>query len=204
MNDLTTIDTSTAKLPSTYAAAKRAISQCASIDECKDWSDKAAALASYAKQANDDQLENMAKRIRARATRRAGELLKQVDARGGDQSEKDGTVRFGRQDAAADAGLSDRQAKTAVRLANVPDDTFEEMVEAGATITAIAQIGTERREPDRGAAKALVAAIRLYAERISSVDLDAATASLSDVQRAEVRMLVARLDGIHDKLVTSI
>lgn len=206
MKDLTTIDTSGAKLPSTYTAAKRAISQCASIDECKDWSDKAAALASYARQAKDDQLEKMASRIRARATRRAGELLKQVGSHGGDRTQVDGTDNLTRAQAAADAGLSARQAATAQRLANVPDEDFEEMVEADATITAIAEAGTQRRETegDRNHARALVAAVKHYADRLSDVDIDAATAALTDVQKAEMRAIIARLDGIHDRVVTSI
>ena len=70
-------------LPANYERAKNALSQCVSIDECKDWSDKAAALASYAKQAKDDSLHKMALRIQGRAVRRCGELLKQVEpARG--------------------------------------------------------------------------------------------------------------------------
>lgn len=206
MTDLTTIDTSGAKLPSTYHAAKRAISQCASIDECKDWSDKAAALASYARQANDNQLEKMAKRIRARAIRRAGELLKQFDARGGDQSEKDGAVRFGRQEAAKEAGFSERQAKTAIRIFNVPEDDFEEMVEADATITEIAAAGTQKKEPapDRAAALALMRAVDAYRDAVTNIDLDAALSALDEPQRIRLRMAVGRLDSIHDKLVTSI
>lgn len=49
-----------ASLPATYEAARTALSECARIDECQGWADKAAALASYAKQADDKQLENMA------------------------------------------------------------------------------------------------------------------------------------------------
>jgi hypothetical protein len=41
--------------------------------------DKAAALASYAKQAGDDEMMKTAVRIRDRAIRRAGELLKQIE-----------------------------------------------------------------------------------------------------------------------------
>jgi hypothetical protein len=35
-----------AALPARYEAAKVAIKECAHVDECKDWADKAAALAS--------------------------------------------------------------------------------------------------------------------------------------------------------------
>ena len=69
---------SRAKLPATYAAAKEAITECARIDECKDWADKSEALASYAKQAEDDALRKMCDRIQARAIRRCGELLRAI------------------------------------------------------------------------------------------------------------------------------
>lgn len=207
MTDLTNIDTSGARLPSTYNAAKRAISQCVSIDECKEWSDKAAALASYAKQANDDQLEKMARRIRARATRRAGELLKQIEPASGARSDLGTAAAQGsRKQAAADAGMSQRQAKTAQRLANVPEDDFEGLVEGGATVTQIAEAGARKANPpkDKAAAKALVAAVHAYAEKVCAVELDAAIAGLSAVQKSQLQMLIGRLDGIHDRIATRI
>ena len=45
MNAPALIPVSTAQLPRTYEAAKRALSECSEVDECKDWADKAAALA---------------------------------------------------------------------------------------------------------------------------------------------------------------
>ena len=86
MSDLSIIhklDISSAPLPVAYENAKIAISECNNIDECKDWSDKAQALSSYARQARDEELEKMSKRIRARAMRRCGELLKMFDGRNG-------------------------------------------------------------------------------------------------------------------------
>ena len=62
---------SDAQLPQRYEAARSAIAECERIDECKDWSDKAAAMASYARQAKDDSLRVMAVRIQARAERRS-------------------------------------------------------------------------------------------------------------------------------------
>lgn len=205
--DLTTIDTAGARLPSSYHAAKKAIAQCASLDECKDWTDKAAALASYAKQANDDQLEKTAKRIRARATRRAGELLKQVDGRQGQNLPGRKEVvgdPITRMEVAAEVGMSNRQMKTATAMAQVPEDDFEEMVEADATLTAIAEAGRKPASTiNRKPAKKLVAAMRLYSERIASVDIDEAVAGLTDVQKAEVAMMLSRLDAIHDRIATT-
>jgi hypothetical protein len=69
-----------AKLPATYSAARKALSECSRIDECQQWADKAEALASYAKQSEDDSLRKLADRIQARAIRRCGELLRQIDS----------------------------------------------------------------------------------------------------------------------------
>lgn len=77
-----------AKLPAVYEQAKQALAECTRIDECKSWADKAQALASYAKQAKDDSLRKCADRIQARAIRRAGELLKQIEpSKGGRPAE---------------------------------------------------------------------------------------------------------------------
>lgn len=116
MNAITTINPANARLPQTYESAKNALTQCMALDECKDWADKAAALASYAKQANDDELMKMATRIRDRAIRRAGELLQQIDGRGGDHSKTVGDHGFAptQRQAAADAGMSEHQQLQAV------------------------------------------------------------------------------------------
>ncbi len=59
-----------ATLPAKYENAKTALAECNRIDECKDWGDKAAAMASYAKQAKDKSLVKMAMKIGGRAVRR--------------------------------------------------------------------------------------------------------------------------------------
>lgn len=69
---------SEATLPAVYSEARNALAKCARIDECKSWADRAAALASYAKQADDEQLLNNAKRIKARAIDRIGELAEEI------------------------------------------------------------------------------------------------------------------------------
>ena len=66
-----------APLPEKYQEARQALAECSEIDECKDWASKARALASYARQMDDDTLLNFAKRIQARAMRRAGKLIKE-------------------------------------------------------------------------------------------------------------------------------
>lgn len=135
-----------ARLPASYEAARQALAECERIDECQDWADKAAALASYAKQAEDRALFEYAERIRARAVRRCGELLKKTKpAKGGDRKSKGGHPPVdSRKAAARDAGLSEHQAKQAMRVASVPTEDFERQVESPhpPTVTALAVAGT--------------------------------------------------------------
>jgi hypothetical protein len=108
------------------------------------------------------------------------------------------------QSAAADAGFSERQAKTAQRIATIPEDDFEDMVERGATVTELAAAGTQTREPNRDEARLLLAAVKGYAERLYQINLDEALDALLPAQRAELRALIGRLDGTHDKIAVSI
>jgi hypothetical protein len=74
------------------------------------------------------QFRKMADRIQPRAIRRFGELLNQIPAGHGARNgkRKDGGVPpFTRTEAAEDAGVSERQRKTALRVANVPVAQFE-------------------------------------------------------------------------------
>ena len=137
-----------AKLPAAYKDAKTALAKCSRIDECKDWKDKAAAIASYAKQADDKALLTMAVRIKLRATRRGGQLLKQIKrGKGGQPSHStstgSGTSRT-RADAARGAGLSKRQKHTMLRVASIPEAEFEAVVESNdpPTLTKLAELGT--------------------------------------------------------------
>lgn len=135
-----------ARLPDSYSNARQALEQCQKVDECKSWADKAAALASYAKQADDDSLHKMATRIKARAIRRAGELLKELDARGDHRKSGDAPISS-RSAAGERAGMSKDQQVQAVRVANVPDEAFEAQVESEEppTVTKLAEQGTKRR-----------------------------------------------------------
>jgi hypothetical protein len=138
----------TAALPATYERAKIALAACNQIDECKDWADKAAALASYAKQADDNSLQKLALRIQARAIRRCGELLQTFQSPGArtDKQPPDGIDgRFTQRQAAESAGMSERQELTAVRVANVPASDFELAIESDdpPTVTRLAELGTK-------------------------------------------------------------
>lgn len=143
---------SKAPLPIAYREACTALAHCERVDECKDWSDRAAALASYARQAKDQALFNAAMRIQVRAVDRAGALLKEFDGHGNNQHTDGADSKLTQREAAEAAGMSERQQVTAVRVNNVPRDEFEELVESDTppTVTELARAGTRKRqrEPD--------------------------------------------------------
>jgi hypothetical protein len=217
------IPVSTAQLPRTYEAAKRALSECSEVDECKDWADKAAALASYARQAEDDQLERMAQRIRARATRRAGELLKQIEpGKTGPKPELSmgGHTQFTREDAAREAGMSKHQQVQAVRIASIPEDDFEAQVESPnpPTLTQLASQGIQRREPPPkpeqwlqgrdpkmfNRALHFTALVTEYAADLAKSGAVEILPHLDDGQRMKLRNALRQIDGIHDQIATRI
>lgn len=219
------ISVSSARLPQTYEAAKTALAECSAVDECKDWADKAAALASYAKQSNDDTLEKLAMRIRARAIRRAGELLKQIEPATGKNNQyaqvKEAADRplHSRSEAAREAGLSPYQQKTALRVANVPEPDFDAQVESEQppTLTHLAQQGIQHREPPpdpqqwlkgrdpKAFNRALhfTADITNYADDLAKWDLSVLE-YLDEGQRVEIRAALQKIDAIHDQIATRI
>jgi hypothetical protein len=205
-------DTSAANLPATYTAAQQAIAELDRVDECKSWSDKAAALASYARQANDDSLRVMAVRIQARAERRCGELLKQIPrADIATRYGKDGTVPpVTRTSAAIEAGLSERQRKTALRVANVPQDEFEAALASDAppTVSALAERGRVHRQPydspipaDPAQAAKATALLREFAAFCGAND-PARIACSSGVDTELARGYVSTIDTWLDRFVT--
>lgn len=144
------VEIQNAPLPIVYERATKALAECSRIDECKDWANKAEALASYARQSKDDSLRKMADRIQARAIRRAGELYGQIEkGKPGPKTElQDGTVpQLSRTEAAKNAGMSERQRKTALRVANVPEPVFEAAVESAdpPTVTQLAEQGKQSK-----------------------------------------------------------
>jgi hypothetical protein len=146
--DLTRID-----LPMTYKTAVIALRQCWRVDECNVLATKAAALAGYARQAKDRELYSLATRIQLRARRRCGELISQIKTERGRRTDLElraGTdPRSSRSQAVSEAGLSERQRKTDLRIAKIDEAEFEKAVERPAppTVTALAERGRAKQRP---------------------------------------------------------
>jgi hypothetical protein len=60
---------------------------------------------------------------------------------------KSGGTKLSRPEASDEAGMSKRQAITAIRVANVPEEEFERLVESDSplTVTALAELGEQPR-----------------------------------------------------------
>lgn len=210
MSDLVLpVSTANAKLPQVYEEAKIALANCVSIDECKDWADKAAAIASYARQADDQTLHKYADRIQARAVRRCGELLKLFKAQGArtDQPTLAGGPSPKSQKAAANgAGLSPDQAKKAVRVANVPQWTFDDIVESEnpPSVTKIARMGTAPAPAGFKQATHLLGTVRRFAEFCAANDAALVANGVMDYERADAKRLISQIDAWLDRFVVNL
>jgi hypothetical protein len=175
-----TIDADNAKLPASYERAKQALAECESIDECKTWADKAAALAAYGRMQGDTELEKQALRIRVHAARRAGELLHEIPGEtGGRPPRKEnsgghppefsdasldpvGKPMSARAAAARAAGMSAHQTKEAMRVATVPKEEFDRQVNGSKppSVATLAKYGMRKRSlpkaPAPGTRRAII------------------------------------------------
>jgi hypothetical protein len=157
----------------------------------------------------------MADRIQARAIRRCGDLLKAIKpARGANQNIQDGAVpKVTRENAAEDAGLSERQRKTALRVANVPEAEFEQAIESDnpPTVTDLAEQGTGRkplvdlggRKPEEFAEATHLIGLVAHIKRAGDpIDLDLAVRGLSKEDRIGLlTAIIVAEDFLHGVVV---
>ena len=123
------------RLPMSYKAAKRALIECEHVDECRDWANRAEALATYAHLARDEALELIARRVRLRAVARAGELLLMIPNNnrglhlrgGGGGSLPNPQSRLG---VGRAAGMRVQDVTQALSIARVPVDIRELLIES--------------------------------------------------------------------------
>jgi len=119
-----------------YDAAKKAIAEYKTVDEVKDFRDKALAIEAYAKQANDMELEWDAARARVRAERKCGELLAQTEKAKGGRPEETPNTNEGvieKPKTLDEMGLTYKQSADFQKLAAVPEEEFEKAVDNPST-----------------------------------------------------------------------
>lgn len=206
---LARLDTVNARLPQTYEAARQALAECTRIDECRDWANKAEAMASYARQADDDTLYKFARRIQGRAVRRVGELLKHFQSPGGRPSKTPvGTHPSfppSQRQAAADAGMSEHQEKTAVRVANIPAAEFDAAMESDnpPSVTALADLRSTAR-PGFKKATHLLGTVDRFATFCNENDPLEVAQGVLPAEASDLRGQVTIIDGWLDRFVVSL
>ena len=109
-----------------YEQARAALAECARIDEASDIRDKAAALAAYARQRDDRDLEVWVREIQLRACVRIGELSRELDQAKTLRVPGGATVRLptggkSKAEALSDAGLTTSTAHRYEALAGSRD-----------------------------------------------------------------------------------
>lgn len=116
------VDANNARVPIEYDNAVKALQACIDIDDAKYWSEKADALAAWAKIYRSKDAELKAKRLKLHAYRRMGELSDQL-------APKTATGRSGGAGMLREKhGFSYHQAKTIRTMALLPKKKFEKAV----------------------------------------------------------------------------
>ena len=138
-----------------YEAARQAVAEYKTVDEVKDFRDKALAIEAYAKQANDYELERDAAIARVRAERRCGELLADMEkAKGTDYGGTGHDTRAARGSHSpprtlSDMGITYDQSSKWQRLAAVPEAEFEAAVSQPGKVSTTHIISPKQEQPKR-------------------------------------------------------
>jgi hypothetical protein len=116
-----------------YENARRALAEARRVDEVKEIRDKAIAMREYSKQARDRDLLDWVTEIKLRAEERGGEMLREMADKGerrGDGRPWDNGSAAQPLPKLADLGVTKTQSSHWQKLAAMPKEKFEAMVEA--------------------------------------------------------------------------
>ena len=199
-----------------YDAARYALSVAVEVDEVKDIRDKAAAMAAYARQAQDKELLQWATEIKVRAERRAGQMLAEMELKPGVKSI--GNVAVPIPQTLDEIGISKNQSSRWQKLAAVSNEKFEEAVSAakevaGEVTTAyllkVEKMGVAAALGDEEAVRAHVANnsgnnewytpakyIDLAREVMGGIDCDPATSEIANQTVKAKTIFTAEDDGL--------
>ena len=115
--------------------------------------------------------------------------------------------------AAIEAGMSERQRNTAQRVANIPNDEFEELVESDnpPTVTELAKKGTQQRKPvtnlegrdpqDFSASTKAQGLLREAAKAADTLDPETIVRGALPNEHAAIRKHIQAIDAWLDKII---
>lgn len=122
-----------AEVPVFYEDACKALVACQTIDESKYWSDKADALAAWAKIFKSKKAEVEAKKLKLHAFRRMGEIAKAMLKDGRERGEVTDSkmgAKKGINHILIKQGLTHSQAHLVSKVSKVPDEVFEDAIKS--------------------------------------------------------------------------
>jgi hypothetical protein len=188
-----------------YEAARQAIAEYKTVDEVKDFRDKALAIEAYAKQANDYELERDAAIARVRAERRCGELLADMNkapgARGNPGGQGAAIVRSHDTTAQtrtlSDLGITKDQSSKWQRLAAVPEAEFEAAIsQPGSKPSTTHIISPKQEQPKRMDSLALWfwgRLIDMERNQLFERSVDSLMGEMTDAMRQDAERLFPKL-----------
>lgn len=133
--------------------AREAIERATTVGETKEIADRAEAVRTYAKRVTyGDLLAEYALQIKLRAERKGGLLLRQIKAGGGlpegQPSPENGPARG---PYLSDLGISKNQSSAWQKIAAIPEDEFEQAVEAAKSERDLLRIAQAREKAEKAA-----------------------------------------------------
>jgi len=125
-------------IPLEYESAVKSLLACESLNEAKYWSDKADALAAWAKIYRNDDAGHAARRLKLHAFRRMGQIAAELRPGGNKSPQQDSSGKFisgagslkGAKSLLREQGLSDRKAVVARKLALKSDADFSKLIDS--------------------------------------------------------------------------
>lgn len=113
-------------VPVEYESAIRSLQLCASLDDAKYWSDKADALAAWARIYRNDEAGTEARKLKLHAYRRMGDLARDIAK--ANVNSKDTAIRRSSRAVLMGSGLKGYQARAAQTTSAMPEQRFNEVV----------------------------------------------------------------------------
>lgn len=193
-------------VPIQYESAVKSLQECITLDDAKIWSDKADALAAWAKMYRNDDVGRKAKQLKLHAYRRMGQLAHEI---GKGRAEKKNPQDHigGPVKTLMKEGFTRNKAETIRRISTLPEEKFQKIIDhpkSPPTPNHLVRVAL-RPNPDWSQAKSILwrmgADLQKYQPRRLAKSIDAKDAIFA---RKMSRQLMDWLDDFESNLPATI